>query len=371
MADTTATRTGGSSAGSVLGISVVEDQIASVVRNPDGVIIASNLVDLADPSAQSAQNAIGELVDSVPYDIDRIGIACGRPATQNYLQANLSPGSGSPAWYAKVSVTDLPAALAEAARAELPGRGIIAAIDLDRSAVPSPGASVVTLDSATGEVLGTAEFAYGSPGPVTDPTCAREVADALTSAPGGSSVTSVVCTGPGADIDGAASTLEYALARPVAVADQPALAPAVGAAMVALKPTVAHRNTSNQRRWWLIGAALAGAIALGAIAASAVFAGVDSAQDDATPTTTITQSASTITVTETAQPVTQTQVETQRETETVTGSRDAAPGTTTVTETQTETETAEPSTVTVTEPANGGFGDGGTGGGTGGDSGQN
>ncbi|MFW0793804.1 hypothetical protein AAFP30_08335 [Gordonia sp. CPCC 205515] len=358
MADTTAARTGGPSVGSVLGVSVIEDQIASVVRDPDGAIIASNLVDLADPSAQSAQNAIGELVDSVPYEIERIGIACARPATQNYLQANLSPGSSRPVWYAKVSVTDLPAALAETARNELPARGIIAAIDLDRSAVPSPGASLVTLDSATGEVLGTAEFAYGSPGPVTDPSCAREVADALTAAPGGSSVTSVVCTGPGADIPDAASTLEYALARPVTVVDQPALAPAVGAALVAAKNTVAHRNSSNQRRWWLIGAALAGAIALGAIAASAVFAGVEADQDEAAPTTTITQPASTTTVTETAQAVTQTQVETQRETETVTASRDAQPSTATETVTETVTETADPTTVTVTETANGGVGGG-------------
>ncbi|MGV9713949.1 hypothetical protein ACWDTI_25195 [Gordonia sp. NPDC003424] len=356
MADTTAAPMGGSSAGSVLGISVVEDQVASVVRAADGSVIASNLVDLPDPSAQSAQTAIRELVESVPYEIDRIGIACARPATQNYLQANLSPAGGRPGWYSKVSVTDLPAALAEAARAELPNRGIIAAIDLDRSAIPSPGSSVVTLDSATGEVLGTAEFAYGTPGPVTDPTCAREVADALTSAPGGSSVTSIVCTGPGAEVAGAAPALEYALARPVTVVDQPALAPAAGAAIIAAKPPGVHRGTSN-RRWWLIGAALAGALALGAIAASAVFAGVDSERDDAVPatTTTITQPASTTTVVRTAEPVTETR--TERETATVSAPA-PAPSTTTVTNTETQTETAEPSTVTVTvtETADGGFG---------------
>lgn len=349
MADSKAAHAGGSSAGSVLGISVIEDQIASVVRGPDDAVIASNLVDLPDPSAQSAVQAIRELVDSVPYEIDRIGIACARPATQNYLQANLTPGAGQPGWYGKVAVTDMPAALAQVARAEAGGQGIIAAIDLDRSAIPSPGSSVVTLDSATGEVLGTAEFAYGSPGPVTDPTHAAAVADAVTSAPGGSSVTSVVCTGPGAEMPGATSALEYALARPVRTLDQPTLAPAVGAAIIATSGIPEHRATSSSRRWWLIGAAMVGALALGAIAASAVLAGVDSRDtSDAVTISTVTQSASTVTVTSTADPVTHTEQATQ----TVT----PPPTTVTRTSTVTSTVTGEPSTVTVTETQSGGYG---------------
>ncbi|MDY6808433.1 MAG: hypothetical protein SW127_05380 [Actinomycetota bacterium] len=354
MAETRSAQMGGgsNSDGSVLGISVVEDRVASVVRSSDGDIIASNLVDLPDPSAQSAENAIHELVDSVPYDIDRIGVACARPATENYLRANLTPGTSRPGWYDKVAVTDMPAALAETARGVASGSGIVAAIDLDRDAVPSPGSSVVTLDSATGEVLGTAEFAYGSPGPVTDPAHASAVADAVMAAPGGSSVTSVVLTGPGADIDGIPAALEYALARPVTVVDQPALAAAVGAAVLALRPGVASRATST-RRWWLIGAAMAAALALGAIAASAVFAGVDAAEEEAAPTTTtITETAPPSTVTRTAQPVTE--VRTRVDTTTVTVSREASPSITTATETETETSTetetvTEQPTVTVTE----------------------
>ncbi|GAA3721178.1 hypothetical protein [Gordonia hankookensis] len=343
MAETQSTRTQGSSAsaGSVLGISVIEDQIVSVVRGGDGEIVASNLVDLSDPSAQSAETAIHELVDSVPYDIDRIGIACARPATQSYLQANLAPGTSRPGWYEKVAVTDMPAALAEVARGSAGVRGIVAVVDLDRTAVPSPGSSVVTLDSATGEVLGTAEFAYGSPGPVTDPAHATAVAEAVIAAPGGSSVTSVLCTGPGADVPGAVSALGYALARPVAAADQPALSSAVGAAILALRPGAVSGGSSN-RRWWLIGAAMAGALVLGAIAASAVFAGVDATEEKAPTTTTVTAAPSTITVTSTAQPRTETQ--TAVETSTVTRDRQ------TVTKTTTETESAaDPATVTETE----------------------
>ncbi|MAU80454.1 MULTISPECIES: hypothetical protein [Gordonia] len=344
MAETRSAQYGGgsSSDGSVLGISVVEDRVASVVRGADGDIIASNLVDLPDPSAQSAENAIHELVDSVPYEINRIGVACARPATQSYLQANLAPGTSRPAWYDKVAVTDMPAALAEVARTAASGTGIVAAIDLDRDAVPSPGSSVVNLDSATGEVLGTAEFAYGSPGPVTDPAHAGAVADAVMAAPGGSAVTSVVLTGPGAEVAGTSAALEYALARPVTVVDQPALAAAVGAAVLALRPGAVVRTPST-RRWWLIGAAMAAALALGAIAASAVFAGVDATEEEPTPTTTVTETAEASTVTRTAAPVTE--VRTRVATTTVTESRDA---TSTTTETETETETST-ETETVTE----------------------
>ncbi len=361
MAETTSVRSPSNSASgsAVLGISVVEDQIASVVRGPGGEIIASNLVDLPDPSAQGAETAIGELVGSVPYEIDRIGIACARPATQNYLQTRLAPGPSHPAWHSKVAVTDLPSALAEVATNELGGRGIVAVLDLDRSAVPSPGSSVVTLDSATGEVLGTAEFAFGTPGPVTDPTHARVVADAVTSAPGGASVTAVVCTGPGAEVPGVASAMEYALARPVVIAAQPALASAAGAAVIALRPTPAPHGSSN-RRWWVIGAAIAAALLVGAIAASAVFAGVEADQQAEIPTSTVTAPPSTITRTTEADPVT----ETRQVTATVTQDRQTVTRTTTATETQTETAAAtatetqtetqtETETVTVTETVSG------------------
>ncbi|MFW0786419.1 hypothetical protein AAFP35_18125 [Gordonia sp. CPCC 206044] len=356
MAETQSAPTvgGSSSAGSVLGISVVEDQVASVVRDAGGEIIASNLVDLPDPSAQSAETAIGELVGSVPYEIHRIGVACARPATQNYLQANLAPDPTRPAWHDKVVVTDMPAALAEVARAQFGSRGIVAVIDLDRAGVPSPGSSVVTLDSATGEVLGTAEFAYGSPGPVTDPDHAGAVADAMTSAPGGSSVTSVLLTGPGAEMPGVAAAMEYALARPVTVAPQPALAPAVGAAVIGARRSPV--GGASNRRWWLIGAALVGAVVLGAIAASAVLAGVDSGKEAAPPST-VTAPPSTITLTETPEPVTKTQTETEQVTatpdrETVTRTRTVTPSDqpteepSTVTETATETETVTETTTT-------------------------
>lgn len=357
MARTSATAAGSSP--SILGIAVVEDHVASVVRSADGEVIASNRIDLPDSSAQSAESAIDDLVESVPYEIDRIGIACNRPATERFLQAALTPGASRPAWCEKVRVADLPTALAEVARTEMGARGIIAAIDLDRDAVPSAGSSVVILDSATGEVLGTAEFAYGTPGPVTDPSNATEVADAMTSAPNGSSVTSVVCTGPGAEAPGVAEALEYALARPVTVLDDPALAPAVGAAMVATRPVTASSGLSR-RSWWLIAAAVVGALAVGALATAAFAVGAGTEREAAPTTVTVTETPKAVTVVRTPRPVTRT------ETERVTVSPDRAERETvtrsaTVTKTVTEAGPPPPTvTVTVTQtfpgaPPSGGY----------------
>lgn len=345
MASTKAAPAGGSgSAPSTLGIAVVEDHVASIVRSADGTVIASNRIDLPDPSAQSAESAIVELVESVPYEIDRIGVACGRPATERFLQTRLAPGPSRPAWCEKVQVTDLPAALAEVARIEMGARGIISVVDLDRDAVPSPGASVIVLDSATGEVLGTSEFAYGTPGPVTDPNNATVVADAMLAAPSGSSVSSVVVTGPGAEVPGVADALEYAMARPVTLLDDPALAPAVGAAMVATRPAPKNRRDSN-RSWWLIGAAVVGALLVGALTTAAFAVGAGSERKAAPPSTvTVTDTPKASTVVRTARPVTQT--ETSRVT--VTGDAETTTRSTTITKTVTEPGPPPP-TVTITE----------------------
>lgn len=349
--------------GSVLGISVVEDQIASVVRGIDGAILASNIVDLPDPSSQSAAAAVTELIESVPFEIDRIGICCARPSTQNYLSSTFAPGSGRPGWYHKIWISDIPSALGEVARLETPDRGIVAAVDLDRNCVPSPGLSIVTVDSATGEVLGISEFAYGSPGPVTDPAGAGAVSDAIRSAPGGSSVTSVVLTGTGADVMGAASAIEHAVGRSVAIAAQPALATAVGAALAAQR-VPDSRPASSARRWWLIGGAAAAALLIVGVTSAAVFAGVSSeVKSDPLPSTstvTVTGVPETRTVTRTGEAVTETV--TERATETVSGPRDTITRTSTVpaepvpAETVTETET-----VTVTQNPYGGGNQGGAG----------
>lgn len=77
---------GGGLPGSVvLGISVVDDQIASVVRDADGHILASNLVDLPDPSAPAVETAIVELVESVPVVVDQIGVSVSREDVRKHL----------------------------------------------------------------------------------------------------------------------------------------------------------------------------------------------------------------------------------------------------------------------------------------------
>ena len=352
-----------SAGGSILGISVIDDQISSVVRGADGGILASNVVDLPDPSSQAATTAVTELIESVPFEIDRIGVCCARPATQNYLASAFTPGSGRPGWYQKVWVSDIPSALGEVARLEMPDRGIVAAIDLDRNAVPSPGLSIVTVDSATGEVLGISEFAYGSPGPVTESAGAGAAADAIRSSPGGSAVTSVVLTGAGADVLSAASAIEHAVGRSVAIAHEPELATAVGAAVAAHRVPITKVGAGSARRWWLIGGAAAAALLVIGVTSAAVFAGVSEVQSQTPPTTsTVTVTAKPVTriVTKTPPPRTETITETEyAPAETITRTT-RVPAPNAPVETETVTETA-----TVTEYAgNGGNQGGGNQGGT-------
>ncbi|GAC67455.1 hypothetical protein [Gordonia soli] len=344
---------GGPIAGTALGVSVIEDQIASVVRGADGQVLASNLVDLRDGRPQTVVDAIDELATSVPYHVETIGIACARPSIQAHLTSALSFGPGSPDWHRRVFVTDLPAALAEVARTEATRGGVVALVDLGRDGAPSPGLSIVTVDTATGEVLGTSEFADGTPGAVTDPSGATALADAIHSTPGSDSVNTAIVTGAGAELPGVAPALEYALGRPVRVANQPSLAPAVGSAVVAQTPPpepvgVVGPSSTVSRRWWMIGGAVAAALLLGAIAVTAVYATVSTRQDSAVPsvvTTTVTEQPSRATVTRTAEPVTETVTESEsaRPRETVTRESTVTrtrPGTTV---TLTETETVYPS----------------------------
>ena len=103
--------------GSVLGLTVTDEAIISVVRGPAGDIVASNIVDLVDSTPQDAFDAITELVDSVPLAVDAIGIAASRQSTGGYLAERFAPGASAPMWSPKVRMVDFPVALAEVARA--------------------------------------------------------------------------------------------------------------------------------------------------------------------------------------------------------------------------------------------------------------
>lgn len=341
---------GMSGAGAVLGISVVDAAVTSVVRGGAGEIIASNIVDLAEPSPIAAQVAITELIESVPFAVDQIFIACARPSTGTFLADAFGVKPGAPAWASKVSVADLPIALAEVARAEQTRGGIVAVVDLDREGVPVAGRSIITVDTTNGTIIGASEFNHGSPAPITSPDGANAVSDAVVTMPGGAAVTQVLCCGPGAELPGLSPALEYAVSRPVNVVSMPTLATATGAAIAALRTApvappapapapVPARTTNNSTQWWLVGAGIVASLLLGGIVGALLAGGGNDEPEVVATTSTVTQTEEAETITETQAPDTETVV--RVETSTVT----APPSTTT----ETTTETLPPSTVTETE----------------------
>ncbi|MGV9827248.1 hypothetical protein [Gordonia sp. NPDC003429] len=369
----------------VLGVSVVGDEIASVVRRADpgsggDEIIASNMVDLPDASPGAAVAAIRELIESAPFPVDEMTISCAQPQTRDFLAATFRPGPGNPAWYAVTKVEDLPPAMAAVARANPAGAGAVAVVNLDRRGAPAVGTCIALIDQTTGEVLGVADHSDAALGgdagnlPVTDPQAAGAVAGMIARTNGGGRLSSVVCTGAGAELPGVAPALEYSVQRPVIIADMPALALSAGAASppapTALIPVPRQRSSSSGLRWWLLGAAIGLAVLLGAIGLTALVTTSDSGGSSpaATPSTvtvtgepvTVTRNGGTRTETETAT-VTDTDVRTTTERPPTVTRTEATTVTETETETQTETRT-EYSTTTVTVPQAGGAADeGGTG----------
>jgi len=363
--------------GSVLGLTITDDAIVSVVRGPAGDIVASNIVDLEDgTSEESAFDAITELIDSVPMAVDAIGIAASRQSTGDYLARQFAPGVLVPAWVPKVRMVDFPVALAEVARVEPTRGGVIAVVDLDAEGVPSAGRSIITVDVQSGAIVGTAEFNDGSPAPITEPEGANAVADAVTTMPGGASVAQVLCTGTGAELPGVAPAFEYAVARPVSIATAPTLAGATGAAISAQRlsaepvgttvrtpvAAVVDKPEAPRRRWWPAAAAIVGALLLGGIVGALIGGGSESEPEtvsniaDATATVTrtttkkITRPRTTVTTTVSGNAATVT--ETVKSNAAPTGVRtvtrtaaDTKTRTATVTETVRDVET-----VTITEP---------------------
>lgn len=337
----------------VLGISVVDDQISSVVRDADGHVLASNLVDLPDASAAGAEAAILELVDSVPVEVDRIGISASRADVRDHLARAFAPGAGTgPSWTEKVVVTGYAAALAEIACTHATRGGVVAVVDLDRDAAPAAGTTLATVDTSSGAVLGTTDFAPGEIASVTDPDAATRLATAVTRLPRGRDITSVIVVGPGAQLPGIAPAFEYAAQRPVTVADNPALASALGAAdaavVAAAAPPVAPR-TSTGRRWWFVGAAIGAAVFLAAVGMTLILTAESTVAEPAPVTVTETPAA--VTSTEEAT-VTETATETSVRTTTVTSTPRPVTRTETVTESAPETYTVT-ETETVTAPAGG------------------
>lgn len=358
-----------------LGVSVVGDEIASVVIRSNGgrdEIAASNLVDLPDYLPESAAAAITELVESVPFEVDHLIVSCSRPSTRNYLAQAFTPGSSTPPWYRITSVDDITSAMLAVMRSSPGGAGVTAVVNLARTGGPADGVCVALVDNTTGQLLDTRDNSTVEGIPVTDARGADDVARLILDADGGSRLSSVVCTGSGAELPGVAPALEYAVGRPVSIAEMPALALAAGAAATPPKTTVLRAGDSEPAayaaatptraprdatglRWWALGAVIGVAVLLGAIGLTALHASGDdtSARPDTTPTTvTVTDTPQQATVTREGEAVTETQTETRSEVRTTT----VRPPTVTRTveapaATQTETTTViQTTTVVVTEP---------------------
>jgi hypothetical protein len=324
----------------------VDDQIASVVRDADGHILASNLVDLPDPSAPAVEAAIIELVDSVPVVVDQIGVSVSREDVRKHLaQAFGSSGAGE-SWHDRVVVTGYASALAEIACTHATRGGVVAVVDLDRDAAPASGTSVATVDTTSGAVLGTADFTTNRLAPVTDPDGASELATAVSKLPRGRDITSIIVVGPGAEMPGIAPAFEYAAQRPVTVAGNPPLASAIGAAdaaLVALSTPAAAPRVSTGRRWWFVGAAIGAAMFLGAVGLTLLLSAERNTTEPAPVTVTETPAA--VTVSADAKTVTETETQTQQaRTTTITSTPRPVTRTTTVTE-----EIPGPFTITETE----------------------
>lgn len=351
----------------VLGVSVVGDEIATVVRDATGEIVASNHVELADESPNSALDALRELVDSAPFTIDHIVLTCARPDVRAHLEFSMN-APGAPEWASAVSFVDLPHALAQVAHRD--ATGDVAAVVLDRSGALASGASIALVNAEHSSVHASAAVAAPQSVPLTDPQGADGLVAHLNSLTRGAGATRVVAAGSGAQMPDSVRAIETATGSPVTVAAAPVFAlaqgvteviaadtraipvaaAAVGPAAAASVGTAAAAPTTAMGgvgvRWWIIGGAAGLAALLCVVALVALFTGKDDSGTPAAVTSTVTVPGPTseVTVTRTGQPDTQTVVDQQTVTSTVT----RPPVTSTATQTVTSTATAT-ATATVTE----------------------
>ncbi|MGC5248633.1 hypothetical protein ACPXB3_17120 [Gordonia sp. DT219] len=350
----------------VLGVSVVGDEIATVVRDATGEIVASNHAELADGSPPAVLDALTELVGSAPFRIAHIVITCARSDVRSHLDFSVN-APGRPDWASAVSFIDLPHALAQAVRRD--GTGEVAVVALDRAGALVRGTSIALVDATHASVLGAAEVAPDHALPVTDPVGAGWLVAHLDSLTGGSTVAGVLAVGSGAQMPEAVSAIEAATGASVTVAPAPVFAlaqgvtevitadtraipvtsavaaapaaPTAAAAVAGAKPTARH---GSGFRWWIIGGAAGLAVLLCLIALVALFStrGGDDAPAAVTSTVSVPGPTTEVTVTRTSRADAETVVDQQ----TVTRTRTVTPPPVSNTVTQTATVTA---TATVTE----------------------
>ncbi|GGF12617.1 rod shape-determining protein [Williamsia phyllosphaerae] len=323
----------------VLGVSVTDLQIASVVMEVStGNVLARNVVDLTDSSPDTVFDAITQLVESAPFAVDAVTVACAQRSMQVSLHNTVTAGAKTdPDWYSRTTITDTPFAFANVAAAQSDQRGVIVVLDLAADAVPFNELSIAAVDTESATVVGAVQLPTGGARePVTDTPGAQAVAGAfglLPSTDVGRSGVFVV--GPGAEVPGVAPTLEYETQLPVQIASEPTYSAAHGAALHGRNRGV---TGSNRTRWLaLVGAAVAAAVLAAVVVGVVLFTGDDDEPSPAGSESSVTTSAPTTTTTA----------------PTTTRSRPPST-TTTTTEEQTEEFVPPPAppqeTVTVTQP---------------------
>lgn len=231
----------GHSVAHVMGIAVVDGQVASVVRDEFDNVVATNAVDIGDESPATIVSTVVDLVTSVPFEVSRIGLVAADPNLVNALRGAFAPAPNRPDWYPAVTVDVLDTAIGQLARTDpalsgdRTGTGSVAVVNLDEYTAPTAGIPIMTVDPRSGAVTGAVPWQPGfdEPTAVLDPSGAANVAGVISSIPGSESISHVVFTGSGADVPGVHAAFEQALGRPVVVAAQPRFAIAGAAAGIA------------------------------------------------------------------------------------------------------------------------------------------
>lgn len=339
----------------VLGVSVTDLQVASVIMEAEtGNVLARNTADLSDAGPDSVLDAVTQLVETVPFEVEAITVACAQRSVQVALHNAITAGaSGDPEWYRRTIVTDTPFAFANVAAAQSDQRGQVVVIDLADDAIPFNELSIAAVDTETATVVGAVQLPGGGQRePVTEPTGAATVGEAFRLLPvSETGRTGVFVVGPGAAVPGVAAALEYETQLPVQIAEAPTYAAAHGAA---LHGRTRLRSGSARTRWIILAGAALAALVLAIVVAVVVL--VADAEDSPTPANTTGSSSSTPTTTSTpsrtsSTPRPTTTTATQDEDTDTPTEAPAPPQTVTVTPPpQTVTRTTTPPTTTTTTP---------------------
>ncbi|MBJ7291177.1 hypothetical protein [Williamsia sp.] len=339
----------------VLGVSVTDLQIASVVMEVStGNVLARNVVDLTDSSPDTVFDAITQLVESAPFAVDAVTVACAQRSMQVALHNTVTAGSSTdPDWYSRTIVTDTPFAFANVAAAQSDQRGVVVVLDLAADAVPFNELSIAAVDTESATVVGAVQLPTGGERePVTDTPGAQAVAGAFGLLPTTDVGRSgVFVVGPGAEVPGVAPALEYETQLPVQIASEPTYSAAHGAALHGRNRGVA--GSSSRNRWLaLVGAAVAAAVLAAVVVGVVLFTGDDDDPSPAGSESSVSTTAPTTTTpaptTTRSRPPTTTTTTTEEETDDFVPAPAPPPETVTVTQpprTVTRTTTPKPSTV--------------------------